>query len=169
MTCGCTVWGNDMNLIETIPEGPLDIVGDIHGERDALDNLLGHLGYDKQGHHPDGRRLVFIGDLFDRGPDSPGVFHRVSSMVISGQAHAIAGNHELNLLNDDAKDGAGWFFDERAERDQGRYAPFRRVTDEERGLISDWLATLPLALERADVRIVHAAWMEAHIEAVGPV
>ena len=60
-----------MSLIQSLPEGPLDIVGDIHGEFDALLALLSHLGYDLQGHHPQGRTLVFVGDFCDRGPDSP--------------------------------------------------------------------------------------------------
>ena len=44
-----------MSLVQALPEGPLDIVGDIHGECEALLALLGHLGYDEQGHHPSGR------------------------------------------------------------------------------------------------------------------
>lgn len=62
-----------MSLVQPLPPGPLDIVGDIHGESEALDQLLGHLGYDALGRHPQGRRLVFVGDFCDRGPDSPGV------------------------------------------------------------------------------------------------
>ena len=62
-----------MSLIQSLPEGPLDIVGDIHGEFDALLALLSHLGYDPRGHHPQGRRPVFVGDFCDRGPDSPAV------------------------------------------------------------------------------------------------
>ncbi len=54
-----------MSLIQSLPDGPLDIVGDIHGEHDALCALLGHLGYDLDGAHPDGRTLVFVGDFCD--------------------------------------------------------------------------------------------------------
>ena len=32
-----------MSLIQALPPGPLDIVGDIHGEFDALEQLLAHL------------------------------------------------------------------------------------------------------------------------------
>ncbi|TFG86728.1 MAG: hypothetical protein E4H19_04725, partial [Chromatiales bacterium] len=55
-----------------LQSGALDIVGDVHGELDALHDLLARLGYDKDGSHPDHRHLVFVGDLGDRGPDSPG-------------------------------------------------------------------------------------------------
>ncbi|WP_148274523.1 metallophosphoesterase [Advenella kashmirensis] len=56
--------------IMTLPSASLDIIGDIHGEYEALRQLLGHLGYDSLGCHADRRKLVFIGDLCDRGPDS---------------------------------------------------------------------------------------------------
>ena len=62
-------------------DGPLDIVGDVHGEIDALISLLRELGYGDDGKHPDGRRLVFLGDLVDRGPDSPAVLRKVRALV----------------------------------------------------------------------------------------
>ncbi|MFE6287503.1 polynucleotide kinase-phosphatase [Streptomyces sp. NPDC057877] len=73
--------------------GPFDIVGDIHGCAFELEALLGKLGY-TDGVHPDGRTAVFVGDLVDRGPDSPGVLRRVMSMVKSGNALCVPGNHE---------------------------------------------------------------------------
>ncbi|MGN1055627.1 MAG: metallophosphoesterase, partial [Comamonas sp.] len=79
-----------MSLIQPLPAGPLDIVGDIHGELQAVLDLMGHLGYDLQGHHPQGRRLVFVGDFVDRGPDSPGVVDLVQRLVEGGHACAIA-------------------------------------------------------------------------------
>ncbi|MFJ6855570.1 polynucleotide kinase-phosphatase [Streptomyces sp. NPDC091271] len=76
--------------------GPFDIIGDIHGCSSELDTLLGKLGY-KDGTHPEGRTAVFVGDLVDRGPDSPGVLRRVMSMVASGDALCVPGNHENKL------------------------------------------------------------------------
>ncbi|AWW37102.1 metallophosphoesterase [Streptomyces sp. AS58] len=73
--------------------GPFDIVGDIHGCSAELEALLGKLGY-VDGAHPDGRTAVFVGDLVDRGPDSPGVLRRVMAMVKSGDALCVPGNHE---------------------------------------------------------------------------
>ncbi|CAM5488297.1 polynucleotide kinase-phosphatase [Streptomyces griseorubiginosus] len=73
--------------------GPFDIVGDIHGCATELETLLGKLGY-TDGIHPEGRTAVFVGDLVDRGPDSPGVLRRVMSMVKSGNALCVPGNHE---------------------------------------------------------------------------
>ncbi|MEU3249863.1 polynucleotide kinase-phosphatase [Streptomyces sp. NPDC006997] len=73
--------------------GPFDIIGDVHGCASELEALLGKLGY-TDGVHPDGRTAVFVGDLVDRGPDSPGVLRRVMSMVKSGDALCVTGNHE---------------------------------------------------------------------------
>lgn len=76
--------------------GPFDIVGDIHGCASELETLLGKLGY-VDGVHPEGRTAVFVGDLVDRGPDTPGVLRRVMSMVASGNALCVPGNHENKL------------------------------------------------------------------------
>ncbi|MEE1941169.1 polynucleotide kinase-phosphatase [Streptomyces sp. TRM 70361] len=86
--------------------GPFDIVGDVHGCRAELEALLGRLGYalvrDAAGRavdarHPDGRTAVFVGDLVDRGPDSPGVLRLVMGMVSAGHALCVPGNHENKL------------------------------------------------------------------------
>ncbi|MGC5007878.1 polynucleotide kinase-phosphatase [Streptomyces sp. DT203] len=76
--------------------GPFDIIGDIHGCSSELESLLGKLGY-VDGTHPEGRTAVFVGDLVDRGPDSPGVLRRVMSMVSAGNALCVPGNHENKL------------------------------------------------------------------------
>jgi protein phosphatase len=87
--------------------GPFDIVGDIHGCRAELEQLLTALGYavtrDPDGRpvgaaHPDGRTAVFVGDLVDRGPDTPGVLRLVMAMVRAGTALCVPGNHENKLL-----------------------------------------------------------------------
>ncbi|MFI0225644.1 polynucleotide kinase-phosphatase [Streptomyces lydicus] len=86
--------------------GPFDIIGDIHGCRSELETLLGRLGYglvrDALGRsvdavHPEGRTAVFVGDLVDRGPDSPGVLRLVMGMVGAGNALCVPGNHENKL------------------------------------------------------------------------
>ncbi len=87
--------------------GPFDIIGDLHGCRSELESLLGALGYevvaDSAGRSvdaqpPAGRTAVFVGDLVDRGPDSPGVLRLVMGMVAAGHALAVPGNHEHKLI-----------------------------------------------------------------------
>jgi protein phosphatase len=87
--------------------GPFDVIGDVHGCRAELELLLASLGYelsrDAVGRpvgavHPEGRRAVFLGDLVDRGPDTPGVLRLVMGMVAAGTALCVPGNHEDKLL-----------------------------------------------------------------------
>jgi hypothetical protein len=155
-----------MKLVRELPVGPLDIVGDIHGEHDALEILLDHLGYSENGVHPENRKLVFVGDFCDRGPDSPRVLSRIQQLVENGSALAILGNHELNLLRNEAKEGTGWFFESRTETDGKKFGPFMKATVEEKNKIVEFLKTLPIALEREDLRIVHAAWIENDIATI---
>jgi polynucleotide kinase-phosphatase len=86
--------------------GPFDIVGDVHGCRAELETLLTRLGWtierDGEGRargatHPEGRTAIFVGDLVDRGPDTPGVLRLVMGMVAAGSALCVAGNHEEKL------------------------------------------------------------------------
>ncbi|NUL49159.1 polynucleotide kinase-phosphatase [Cellulosimicrobium funkei] len=87
--------------------GPFDVIGDVHGCRSELETLLGRLGYvlhrDDEGRpvdavHPEGRRAIFLGDLVDRGPDTPGVLRLAMGMVAAGHALAVPGNHEAKLV-----------------------------------------------------------------------
>ena len=89
--------------------GPFDIVGDIHGCYDELTTLLTKLGYTPAPGDaavsetlsfvpPAGRKAVFLGDLADRGPNSPGVLRLVMHMVSQGHAYCVPGNHEIKLL-----------------------------------------------------------------------
>jgi len=81
--------------------GPFDIIGDIHGCYDELISLLRELGYeDSTGlwRHPEGRKPLFLGDLVDRGPNTPGVLRTVMSLVDAGAGWCVPGNHDIKLL-----------------------------------------------------------------------
>ena len=81
--------------------GPFDVIGDVHGCREELVLLLQRLGYTVEGdavHPPEGRKAVFVGDLVDRGPDTPGVLRLVMGMVEAGTALCVPGNHDAKLL-----------------------------------------------------------------------
>jgi protein phosphatase len=90
--------------------GPFDVIGDIHGCIDELLELLVRLDY-RLIHQPDargvpgvvveppaGRRALFVGDLGDRGPDTPAVYRVVMPMVRAGHALCVMGNHDNKLL-----------------------------------------------------------------------
>ncbi len=82
--------------------GPFDLIGDVHGCADELEELLGRLGYapDEAGvwRHPEGRKAVFLGDLVDRGPRVPDVLRIAMEMVKAGSALCVPGNHDEKLL-----------------------------------------------------------------------
>jgi len=89
--------------------GPFDIIGDVHGCFDELLALLKTLGYEvvPAGESPDGkfhvqppqgRKLIFLGDLVDRGPRIPDVLRLVMDAVESGAALCVPGNHDMKLM-----------------------------------------------------------------------
>ncbi|NMO14045.1 polynucleotide kinase-phosphatase, partial [Pyxidicoccus fallax] len=88
--------------------GPFDIIGDVHGCREELEALLAKLGYEVRPRAdgtpgvevrpPEGRKAIFVGDLVDRGPDTPGVLRLVMGMVAAGTALCVPGNHEIKLM-----------------------------------------------------------------------
>src|SRR6267378_2678366 len=90
--------------------GPFDIIGDIHGCFDELHSLLVNLGYQithangdaasrhYEAKHPEGRKVIFLGDLVDRGPKIPEVLRLVISMVQAGTALCVPGNHDIKLM-----------------------------------------------------------------------
>ncbi|ESZ35418.1 polynucleotide kinase-phosphatase [Mesorhizobium sp. L2C067A000] len=88
--------------------GPFDVIGDVHGCADELQTLFCQLGYSiawSDGHGdrtvtvtpPEGRKIVFVGDLVDRGPNVPDVLRIAMSMVAAGTAYCVQGNHERKL------------------------------------------------------------------------
>ena len=88
--------------------GPFDIIGDIHGCFEETRSLLAKLGYSVTESEcqdgvrysvtpPDGRKAIFVGDLVDRGPDSPGVLRLVMDMVEDDVAICVPGNHDDKL------------------------------------------------------------------------
>lgn len=99
--------------------GPFDIIGDVHGCADELEQLLEQLGYvrgsinegleesvhihdagwgDVVYRHPAGRKTVFVGDLVDRGPRVLDVLRIVRNMINANAAICVPGNHDMKLL-----------------------------------------------------------------------
>ncbi|SDA21330.1 metallophosphoesterase [Sphingomonas sp. NFR15] len=87
-------------------------IGDVHGRADLLDALLDDVFADHARRAPARLRLVFLGDLIDRGPGSRDVVERVRGLVLSDdRVSCIIGNHEevfLLALDGDA-DALGMF------------------------------------------------------------
>lgn len=81
-----------------------DVIGDIHGCYNELNELLNKLGYDVDMNEgvitaaPEGRRLIFLGDFTDRGPEPVRVLKLAMDAVNSGKALSVRGNHEEKLI-----------------------------------------------------------------------
>lgn len=83
-------------------QGSFDIIGDVHGCYDELCELLEKLGYkvDEKKYLVDGygdRKIVFVGDLVDRGPKSPEVLKLVMNLIKQERAYCVLGNHDSKL------------------------------------------------------------------------
>ncbi len=121
----------------------LYLIGDVQGCDNALQRLLDEIGFSASRD-----KLVLLGDLVNRGPDSLAVLHRV--MRLDGAARCVLGNHDLHLL----------------AIAHGVRAPHRKDTldailasPERAGLLA-WLRCQPLALRESidgrDLLMVHA-------------
>jgi diadenosine tetraphosphatase ApaH/serine/threonine PP2A family protein phosphatase len=140
--------------------GAFDIIGDVHGCAAELAELLAALGYSVHWdgdrvsvEAPPGRRVVFVGDFVDRGPDAPGVMRIVVAMVEAGQALAVIGNHDDKFLRwlkgHDVKLVHG------LQHTAEQYAP---VGEAERARVRDFLDGLPshLRLDGGELVVAHA-------------
>src|SRR5580658_2750257 len=88
-----------------------DIVGDVHGHATKLKFLLEKLGYrEKKGvySHPE-RKVIFVGDFIDRGPEIRATLQIARAMVDGESALAVMGNHEFNAMAYHTPDGEGDF------------------------------------------------------------
>ncbi|MET8776510.1 polynucleotide kinase-phosphatase [Nocardia sp. NPDC004654] len=148
--------------------GPFDVIGDVHGCRAELETLLGELGYalerDEAGRavgarHTRGRTAVFVGDLVDRGPDTPGVLRLVMGMVAAGTALCVTGNHEHKLVRalDGKKVRIAHGLAESLSQLEAEDEDFRKATlDFCRGLISHYV------LDGGNLVVAHAGLKEEY-------
>jgi len=141
-----------------------DIIGDIHGYGTTLRALLTKLGYSEQGgvyRHPE-RRVIFLGDFIDRGPEIRETLQTVRAMVEGGSALAVMGNHEFNAMAFHTPDGNGGFLrrhtPEKVTQHQATLEQVANPYPEEWKGWLEWFSTLPLFLDLGHLRAVHAAW-----------
>jgi hypothetical protein len=143
-----------------------DIVGDVHGHADPLRRLLDKLGYREiKGvfQHPD-RRMIFVGDFVDRGPEQREVLNIARTMCAFGSASAVLGNHEFNAIGWATRDERGHdFLRPHSAKNAHQHSEFLNQlesdSEDHRAAIS-WFRTLPVWLELPGFRVVHACWHE---------
>ena len=160
-----------------------DIIGDVHGEADALERLLEAMGYvevDGAYRHEGGRRVVFLGDFIDRGPEQLRVIEIARRMMERSGALAVMGNHEFNAVGfatPDPEAPGAWMRPRIAKNVRQHRVFLEQVGGAEGALhreLVGWFKALPLWLDLGELRVVHACWhpreMEvarAHVDARG--
>lgn len=159
----------------SLPELPkdvgYDIIGDVHGCGNTLCRLLELLGYRVRSgvyRHPQGRKVVFLGDIVDRGPRIREALHTVYAMVEAGEAWMVMGNHEYNAITYCRRNRQGTdFLREHSPRNNRliieTLSQFANYPDEWDHFLG-WFMELPLFLDQGQFRVVHACWDTSLIE-----
>ena len=149
-----------------------DLIGDIHGCALSLELLLSKMGYEKQDgvyRHPT-RKVIYLGDLVDRGPRIRETLQIAYNMVQAGEAEIVMGNHEYNYLSycTEGKEGSGMsYLREHSPRHHRILAEtIEQLADypEEREIYQQWIREMPLYIEFEHFRVVHACWHHNLIE-----
>jgi hypothetical protein len=147
----------------------IDLIGDIHGHADKLEELLQKLGYAKHGgaySHPE-RKVLFVGDYIDRGPKIRETLELVKAMVDSGNAIALMGNHEYNALCFHFQETEGGHLRKHLIKNIIQHyetlEQFQNRQDDYEAYL-EWFKTLPLFYETDNFRAVHACWDNEVIE-----
>jgi diadenosine tetraphosphatase ApaH/serine/threonine PP2A family protein phosphatase len=141
------------------------IVGDVHGCAAELGRLLDELSLDSED------RVLFVGDLLARGPDSRGVL----SIYREVGGRSVLGNHEWRLLLARQAIRGG---QKRPRLSSPLYALLHQLRDEDWALLEE--LPLSMALPEHDLCVVHAgilpelglasqeAWTLTHVRSIDP-
>lgn len=149
-----------------------DVVGDVHGQLAKLTGLLDVLGYvrtDGRWSHPQQRRLVFVGDVIDRGAHQRATLQLVRSVIDDGVARMVMGNHEWNAISyatphrDEPERHLRSRTAHHVRQHEAFLADIDLDGDEHRSIVA-WFRSLPLWLDLGGVRVVHACWSPDDIE-----
>ena len=160
-----------MGLKKTNSQQAYDLIGDVHGCALSLERLLKKLDY----HYLHGcyrhpvRKVIFLGDIVDRGPRIREALHIVKDMVDQGEAEIVLGNHEYNAMTycTLARPGTGKQY--LREHTARNHRLIRETLEQFESYRTEWHAFLnwfhqiPLFIEKAQFRVVHACWDEQAI------
>ncbi|GEK47986.1 metallophosphoesterase [Bisbaumannia pacifica] len=149
-----------------------DLIGDVHGCGATLGALLEKLGYHQRGgvyRHPR-RRVIFLGDLIDRGPRIRLAVRIARRMVEEGEALIVMGNHEYNALAycHPGAEGQGWLRPHSPRHNRIIKETLEQYHDHpaEWDDTLAWFMQIPLVLELEGLRVVHACWDHALVAAL---
>ncbi|MGA7965733.1 MAG: metallophosphoesterase [Gammaproteobacteria bacterium] len=157
-----------------LPSG-YDIIGDIHGQADALQALLKKLGYYDWGgvwRYPGGaRQAIFVGDYIDRNANARQVLDIVRRMTESGEALAVMGNHEFDAVAYHTPDPEhpGEYLRPHSEKEREQHHVFLEEVENsktEHDAAIAWFRSLPMWLDLGELRVVHASWVARYREVI---
>lgn len=152
-----------------------DIIGDVHGYADALKALLRSLDYEERDgawRHSEGRRVIFVGDLIDRGPAQLETVAIARRMIDADTARIVMGNHEFNAVAFATPDSSnpGQHFRPRKGNNVLHHAAFLEAVGGPDTLLHrdviDFFRTIPLWLDLPGLRVVHACWSPRAVAAL---
>ncbi len=149
-----------------MPDGPFVAIGDIHGRADLMHDLLSRVDPKSC------KRIVFLGDYVDRGPQSAQVLAHLhkTSRQRDAQVICLKGNHEqmmLDFIDDPLGQGALWLMNGGINTLESYGIKIPAQSDDlvavsdaleaamPQGLL-DWLRALPLRWQSGNVWCVHA-------------
>ncbi len=149
-----------------------DLIGDIHGYADELEELLKAMNYKKDGgiYQHDTNTAIFLGDFIDKGPKQREVIDIVFPMMDNGFALSVIGNHELNAIayHTPDKRSNDEFLRPHTQSNYDIHEKFLLAypdLDERLSLIEKF-KKLPLWLDLDGIRVIHACWDQNTIDAV---
>lgn len=147
----------------------IDLIGDIHGYAEKLEELLVKLGYSKSEgvySHPE-RKVLFVGDYIDRGPQIRETLSIVKAMVDSDNAIALMGNHEYNAICFNFLKAEGGYLRKHLIKNIiQHYETLKQFQNRQKEYEDyiEWFKTLPLYYETETFRAVHGSWDNNHIQ-----
>ncbi|MFT7618259.1 MAG: hypothetical protein ACI97A_001900 [Planctomycetota bacterium] len=140
-----------------------DILGDVHGQLDALTAILDQLGYQRRKgvyFAPTNRQLISVGDVINKGPYPLECLELIADMVKVRQAQMIIGNHEINAIHYQAG------FRARNAATTKQFSPTLAQIEKDSSRwqrMEEFILSLPnrLELDSGRLRVVHAHWPNA--------
>lgn len=142
-----------------------DLIGDIHGYASELKALWAKVDYqvtDGIWQHPE-RKVVFLSDFVDCGSEQIEIVHISRTMVESGSALAIKGNHEYSAVAWAKPDPQNpeQYLRRRTDKNWNRHKAFLEKVGEgcePHNSMIEWFKTLPVYLDLLELRVVHVCW-----------
>ena len=143
-----------------------DLIGDVHGCAHSLESLLHKMDYQHSRgcYRHKSRKVIFVGDIVDRGPRIREALHIVKDMVDQGQAEIVLGNHEYNAMCYCTKGREGSAHQYLREHNARHHRLIRETLEQFDDNRQEWQAFLawfheiPLFIEKENFRVVHACW-----------